>query len=427
MSPLATRQPGWADALTERASSFIERRTSRRGFIGRTAMVGSALTVAGSTYVLKPTSAYAATCNCLGRSCNCADLCCDGYTEFCCHLFGENSCPPNTILAGWWKVDNSSYCDGAARYYMDCNKRVSCGCGSSGVCKDGSTTCQCRACGNRKDGCTMFRYGNCNNDVSCVGPIMCRVVTCTKPWEIDPGCTTVSRTDNNTRFHHRPCLEPPPREATDAEKAYVRALYRDFLGRDADASGFDYWTERLARGEARDVVAYSFAFAPEYVTKVVRDLYRLILDRAPDTTGERFWRDQLIVGMTPADLAAELFASEEFWTRSGATNGGFVDQLFRRALARTADPSGRQYWIDQLDAGATRTFVAREIFQSIESRRRRVAELYQRFLGRSPDESGRDYWVDYIGNGRDIGLALYLAASDEYTSRALRRFPGGAA
>ena len=27
---------------------------------------------------------------------------------------------------------------------------------------------------------TSFRYGNCSNHISCVGPIMCRVVTCTK-------------------------------------------------------------------------------------------------------------------------------------------------------------------------------------------------------------------------------------------------------
>ena len=196
--------------LTERASRFVGRTTSRRGFLAKTAVVGSAIAVAGKEFVLEPTSAYAATCGCNGRSCDCGSLCCDGYTEFCCAIYGENSCPPGTLLAGWWKVDGSNYCNGAARYYMDCNDDCGgCGCGSNGVCSGSCSgaNCGCRSCGNRKDGCTHFRYGNCNNQVACVGPIMCRVVTCTKPWEIEPTCTTSAKVDNGTRYHHRPCLE----------------------------------------------------------------------------------------------------------------------------------------------------------------------------------------------------------------------------
>jgi hypothetical protein len=116
------------------------------------------------------------------------------------------------LLAGWWKVDNSSFCDGSARYYMDCNDQCGgCGCGGNGVCSGSCSgvNCSCRACGNRKDGCTHFRYGNCNNQIRCVGPIVCRLVTCSKPWELEPTCTTAQRTDGNTRFHHRPCLEVP--------------------------------------------------------------------------------------------------------------------------------------------------------------------------------------------------------------------------
>ena len=209
--------------LTTRASRFLDRHTSRRSFIAKTAVVGSALAVAGRDYVLRPTSAYAALCGCNGRTCDCSSLCCDGYTEFCCQIYGSNQCPPGTLLAGWWKVDNSSFCNGQARYYMDCNDTCpsGCGCGGSGVCSGSCSgaRCQCRSCGNRKDGCTHFRYGNCNNHVACVGPIMCRLVSCTKPWEIESTCTTASRTDNNTRYHHRPCLDPPPTTEIDVDAA----------------------------------------------------------------------------------------------------------------------------------------------------------------------------------------------------------------
>jgi hypothetical protein len=417
--------------LTDRASEFLDRRTNRRGFLSRTALVGSALTVAGPTYVLRPRTAYAAVCSCpttsgaFRRSCNCTDLCCDGYTEFCCQIYGANSCPANTVLAGWWKVDNSHFCNGSARYYLDCNKvSPNCSCGSSGVCRGSDTTCQCRSCGYRKDGCTAFRYGNCNNHISCVGPIMCRVVTCTKPWEIDPGCSTVSRTDNNTRYHDRPCAAPEP---TFAHLAFIEGLYWDFLGRPSDQAGRDYWGAILAQGNHlpggnRDVVSYAFAFSEEYVTTVVDALYRLAFDRDPDAEGRKFWTDKVLAGLRPSAVAAEFFGSAEFWTESGKDPGRFVDRLFRRILDRAPDAAAREYWISQMSAGRTRTSVAKEIYQSLESRRRRVKTVYRRFLDRDPDRAGLDYWSDVIASREDVAVALYLTASQEYFQRCSERF-----
>ena len=202
--------------LIDRSSAILDRGTTRRGFLTHTALVGSALAVAPVSYVLRPQTAYATICSCNGSSCNCTDMCCDGYTEFCCTLTGSNSCPPGTIAAGWWKADNSGYCDvdGASkpRYYIDCNSGCSdgCGCGSSGVCSQSCSESACKCgngdCGNRKTGCTGFRYGQCNSHIECVGRIVCRVVTCTPPWDWEETCSTASATDNYTRFHNRPCL-----------------------------------------------------------------------------------------------------------------------------------------------------------------------------------------------------------------------------
>ena len=63
--------------------------------------------------LLRPTSAYAAVCSCLGKSCACGSLCCDGYTEFCCAIYGANGCPSGSLIGGWWKADGSSFCGGA--------------------------------------------------------------------------------------------------------------------------------------------------------------------------------------------------------------------------------------------------------------------------------------------------------------------------
>ena len=202
--------------LVDRAAGALAKLDSRRKFLSRTAMVGTAMAIGPTNYVLRPQSAYAAVCNCSGSNCDCGALCCDGYTEFCCTMYGKNTCPPGTTVAGWWKADGSGFCGSGPRYYYDCNAACNgCGCGSNGVC-DGScsgTKCGCAHgdCNNRKAGCTKFRYGQCNNNIRCVGPIVCRVITCTAPWDLFPDeCNTSTATDNNTRFHNKPCLQGGP-------------------------------------------------------------------------------------------------------------------------------------------------------------------------------------------------------------------------
>ncbi|MGQ0833292.1 MAG: hypothetical protein ACT4OV_16625 [Microthrixaceae bacterium] len=207
--------------LVDRTARLLSRRVDRRSFLTRSAVVGSALAAAPAAYALRPTTAYAAICSCSGSSCDCGSLCCDGYTEFCCTTTGQNSCPPGTLTGGWWKADGSAFCGGAARYYIDCNARCgSCGCGSSGICAGScsGTPCRCAAgsCNNRKVGCTGFRYGQCHQNVPCLGPIVCRVVTCVPPWQTDSSCGTTARTDNATRTHHRPCLTGDPFGAIDS-------------------------------------------------------------------------------------------------------------------------------------------------------------------------------------------------------------------
>ena len=52
----------------DRAADWLSRRTTRRGFLVRTAVVGSALTVDTIGFALKPGSAYASVCG-PGSSC----------------------------------------------------------------------------------------------------------------------------------------------------------------------------------------------------------------------------------------------------------------------------------------------------------------------------------------------------------------------
>jgi hypothetical protein len=186
-----------ADAVT----GWLSRRTSRRGFLVRAGVVGSALAVDTIGFALKPQSAYASVCG-PGSTCG------SGWTVFCATINnGINACPPGSIAAGWWKADGASLCGNKARYIVDCNASCSnCGGGASGICARSCWSCSCKcgpssSCDQRKVCCNAFRYGQCHQEVPAVGGVTCRVVSCTPPWKWER-CSTAPATDNNTRNHN---------------------------------------------------------------------------------------------------------------------------------------------------------------------------------------------------------------------------------
>ena len=110
--------------LVAAASRALDTRTSRRGFLRRAAMVGTALVAAPTAFLLRPGSAYAAV---VPSQCGSGARCNDGWTDFCCNITGVNTCPPGNVVAGWWRAEGNTFCDGNSRYYMDCNE-ASCSC-----------------------------------------------------------------------------------------------------------------------------------------------------------------------------------------------------------------------------------------------------------------------------------------------------------
>jgi hypothetical protein len=190
-------------------SAWLARRTSRRGFLVRSAVVGSALAVDTAGFALRPGTAYASVCG-PGSTCG------GGWTAFCATInHGINTCPPGSVAAGWWKADGASLCGGRARYIIDCNATCSrCAtAGRAGICSSGCWSCGCHCgpggqCDQRKVCCNGFRYGQCNQQVRQVGGVVCRVVSCVPPWTFE-NCTKAVATDNATRDHSAPLLPGP--------------------------------------------------------------------------------------------------------------------------------------------------------------------------------------------------------------------------
>ena len=181
-------------AVDRAAGLLAGRGFDRRRFLYRLAVIGSAMAIDPLKFLTRPTPAYASVCG-SGVGCDA------GWSVFCCTINdGANTCPSGSYVAGWWKVDASSFCLGSPRYIIDCNRLP----GRSCNCR-----CNDKGCDHRRVCCNVFRYGQCNTHIGGVTEVVCRLIVCTPPWKWDPSCGRTVRTDNATRTHTSKCLPGP--------------------------------------------------------------------------------------------------------------------------------------------------------------------------------------------------------------------------
>jgi len=230
----------FAQRAVDGVTSWLSARTSRRGFLVRAGVVGSALAVDPTGYVLRPGTAYASVCG-PGASAS------SGWTVFCATINkGVNACPPGSIAAGWWKMSGASLCGGDSRYIIDCNATCShCSTGGSrpGICAKSCQSCSCStgpssSCDQRRVCCNDFRYGQCNTQVRQVGAVQCRVVSCTPPWEFE-NCSTSPATDQRTVDHNSSEL---PTKYTQITRRYIA------LGENGSVLGATVYGEFAVKG-----------------------------------------------------------------------------------------------------------------------------------------------------------------------------------
>ena len=201
MTRLLDKAVAWADPGEGRG---------RRDFLSKVTMIATALVVSPFDFVLRPMTAYAAVCG-PAPGCN------DGYSAFCCTINrGINNCPPGHFVGGWWRASGSSYClvngQASSRYYIDCHPRCSCTSGCGNFCSSSCWPCRCSCpdtdtCDKRHACCAQFRYGQCNTQIGCSGPVTCRVVTCVPPYQLYDNCGSTTLSDNFTANQTAPCLE----------------------------------------------------------------------------------------------------------------------------------------------------------------------------------------------------------------------------
>ncbi len=212
-------------------------------------------------------------------------------------------------------------------------------------------------------------------------------------------------------------------------RLFAMQQYRDFLGREGEAAGIDFFVNLLNTGAAvRGNVVESFFNSPEFqgsVSPIVR-LYFATFLRIPDYPGLIFQTNAFRAG-TPLEVIANNFTlSPEFQATYGALdNAQYVVLLYQNILNRTPSQGEIDFHVARLVSGVTRGAVLVGFSESPEYQQASaidvyVAMMYVGMLRRAPEQAGFDFWKAYMQAGNP-GLALILGflQAPEYRGRFL--------
>lgn len=226
----------------------------------------------------------------------------------------------------------------------------------------------------------------------------------------------------------------------DSASFFVRQQYVDFLDREPDQGGFDYWNSQIEQcGSDADClnqkrIAVSAAFFKEREFQqsgsFVYGLYKAAYGRRPTFTEYMPDRDN-IVAVASLEQSRQAFA--ESWVKRPAftqayplamSNEQFVGKLFDTA-GLAANRSEQKAQIAAMNLGRTRAEVLASIIDLPEFKEREynaafVLVEYFGYLRRDPDSAGYDFWLNVL-NSREPnnyqGMVCSFITSAEYQKR----------
>jgi len=236
----------------------------------------------------------------------------------------------------------------------------------------------------------------------------------------------------------------------DTPEYFVRQHYLDFLGREPDESGFNFWSDQIlscgfdtACMERRTInvsAAYFLSIEFQQTGGLVDGLYRASYGRAPRFA--EFMPDTatvaqgVVVGNSDwaQRLAANKQAFVDAWVQrsafqaayGGLTNEDYVDTLIGHTGVSFSQ-SERNALVSGLNSGSsTRAAVLRQIaendgFVSAKRNEAFVMMEYFGYLRRDPDSGGFAFWLNKLnqfnGNFEQAEMVKAFIVSGEYRDR----------
>jgi hypothetical protein len=208
---------------------------------------------------------------------------------------------------------------------------------------------------------------------------------------------------------------------TNKNSGFVHRATRDLMFRFATPATISSTSLALAEGNTtRPKVIEALMDTDEYRGLDVDRTFTRFLRRSVDPAGRTYWINSIGNGKALWRFRAQLFGSNEYFTKAGATNATYLEKVYYDVLGRPIDPSGKAYWGKKLDNGADRGSVALNFINSSEFRRFVVDDQFLRFLDRKATTAEHTTWDGKI-TGTTTGeqdLIASLAVSNEYLNRS---------
>jgi PKD repeat protein len=206
---------------------------------------------------------------------------------------------------------------------------------------------------------------------------------------------------------------------TPAER-FTTQLYYDLLQRVPSAAEVAGWVRAMNAGVAPAAIPSAFISSAEYQSNLINDDYYSILQRQPSAAELQAWLGLAQAGTSAEQLKADFLGSSEFYQKEGSTAAGWLNGVYQDVLGRAVDPQGLAVWSGLLQAGVSRTDVARAIVTSREAHGLLVAAVYQQLLNRNPSSAEVSAWVTTLGQGvSQERFVAAVAGSGEYYQLAV--------
>ena len=272
-------------------------------------------------------------------------------------------------------------------------------------------------------------------------------------YHLNPDNRSFSLTGNNTDAAFTASPDAViTQNPLDTPEYFVRQHYLDFLGREPDESGFNFWSDQILscgsdagcveRRAINVSAAYFLSIEFQQTGGLVDGLYRasygrrpLYAEFMPDTgtvargviVGRGDWA-QLLESNKQAFVAAWVQRADFRAAYDGLANDAFVDTLISHAGNSNGGFNGnRDALVSGLDNSTlTRAAVLRQVvenqgFVSAKQNQMFVMMEYFGYLRRDPDQGGYQFWLDKLnqfgGNFEQAEMVKAFIVSGEYRAR----------
>ncbi len=251
----------------------------------------------------------------------------------------------------------------------------------------------------------------------------------------DSGLRIVTQADESSLFVFDLWPRTPAPPEPMAMTGQIERLYRSYFGRATDPVGLSYWRSQRAAGMPIEQISSVFAASPEFTAtygtlderQFVELIYRNVLGRAADANGLGFWTDQLGSGASRGSVMVGFSESAEFVAststpRTHLDSEGEISRLYRAYFDRIPDPNGFCYWAgltEQIGVDAVSTeFASSAEFTTTYGSLRNdqfVDLVYANVLNRTPDAQGKAFWTRLLDQGTSRGAVMTaFSESAEY-------------